>query len=155
MFKKTLISTFIVLLVVLSSGCSGDTPPTLRESAASLDAAIIKYDNIMGLYSSGNYTAAREEYIAVAATFRNCQSTLETVSKGNLTALERKIAGNLAGCSKQFAYASQYMRDACTEALKPGENNEYLMKVSAEEYALTARITYEANRRDLDLLPES
>lgn len=151
MIKKAFIIALSLLLVVLSSGCSGgSTAPTLRESVASLDAAVVKYDSIMGLYSSGNYTGAREEYIAIAETFHDCQSALETAARGDATPLEKKIAGNLAGCSGQFAYASQYMRDACTEALKHSEN-EYLVKITADEYALTARNTYEANRRDLSL----
>ena len=41
------------------------------------------------------------------------------------------------------------MRDACTEALKKGENNAYLMKVTADEYALTARLNYNENRKEL------
>jgi hypothetical protein len=156
MLKKTVFIALIVLPALLSAGCSGGgTPLTLRESVANLDAAMVKYDGIMGLYSSGNYTAARQEYIAIAATFRDCQSALETASRGELTPLEKKIAGNLAGCAKQFAYASQYMRDSCTEALKPGENNAYLMKATADEYDLTARNTYEANRRDLNLFWKS
>jgi hypothetical protein len=126
-------------------------PPTLKENVAKLDAAVAKYDSIMGVYSSGNYTGARQEYIAVAGTFHDCQSALETASNGNLTALEKRIAGNLAGCSKQFAYAAQYMRDACTEALNQGEN-EYLFKSTAEEYELTAHNTYEANRQELNRL---
>jgi hypothetical protein len=152
MFKKTVIIALSVLLVVLSSGCAGGgTPPTLRESVANLDAALAKYDGIMGLYSGGNYEAARQEYIAVAATFHDCQSALETASKDNLSAIEKRNAGNLAGCCKQFAYGAQYMRDACTEALKPGENNAYLMEASAEEYVLTARNSYQTNREELDM----
>ncbi len=150
-FKKAAIIAFSLLLVVLCSGCfGGSPPPTLKESVASLDAAIVKYDSIRGLYTSGNYSAAKQEYIAVAATFHDCQSQLKTAADGNVTSIEKRIAGNLAGCAGQFAYAAQYMRDSCTEALKPGDNNAYLMKVSADEYELTARNTYEANRQDLN-----
>jgi hypothetical protein len=151
MLKKTVIITLILLLVVLSSGCFG-SPPTLRESVAKLDAAVLKYDSIRGLYVSGNYTEAKQEYIAMAQTFTDCQSELKTIQNGNLTALEKKIVFALAGCSGQFAYASRYMRDACTEGLKKGENNQYLMKVSADEVELTARTVYQANRKELDRL---
>ncbi len=43
------------------------------------------------------------------------------------------------------------MRDSCTEALKKGENNAYLMKVTADEYDLTARLNYNENRKELEL----
>jgi hypothetical protein len=152
MLKKTFIIALSLLLVVLSSGCfGGSPPPTLKESLTDLDAAVIKYNNIMGLYTVGNYTAAKEAYIAVAATFRDCESSLETAANGNVTTLEKRDANNLAGCCRQFAAAAQYMRDACTESLKPGENNAYLMKVSADECALTARLNYEANKRELEM----
>jgi hypothetical protein len=152
MLKKTVITALILLSFVLSSGCFGGSSPTLRESVLSLDDAIMKYDAIRGLYTSGNYTEARQEYIAMAATFTDCQSALEKHQNGNLTTLEKKIVVSLAGASKQFAYASRYMRDACTEALKKGDNNQYLMKISADELELTARTVYQANRKDLDRL---
>jgi hypothetical protein len=69
-----------------------------------------------------------------------------------VTTLEKKILVGLAGCSGQFALASRYMRDACTEALKKGDNNEYLMKISADEVELTARDIYQTNRKDPDRL---
>jgi hypothetical protein len=152
MLKKTVIITLTLLLVVLSSGCFGGSSRTLREDVARLDAAVVKYDTIRGMYNSGNYTEARQEYIAMAATFTDCQSALTKQQNGNVTALEKKILVSLAGCSGQFAYASRYMRDACTEALKKGENNEYLMKISADELELTARTIYQTNRKDLDQL---
>jgi hypothetical protein len=152
MLKKTVIITLILLPILLSSGCFGGSSPTLKEDVASLDAAVAKYDSIRGLYTSGNYTEAKQAYIAMADTFTDCQSALEKQQNGNLTALEKKIVTGLAGCSKQFAFASRYMRDACTEALKKGENNQYLMKISADEVELTARSNYRTNRQDLDRL---
>jgi hypothetical protein len=152
MLKKTVIITLILLPILLSSGCFGGSSPTLKENVASLDAAVVKYDTIRGLYTSGNYTEAKQEYIAMATTFTDCQSALEKLENGNLTALEKKIVVGLAGCSKQFAIASRYMRDACTEALKKGESNQYLMKISADEVEITARSNYQTNRQDLDRL---
>jgi hypothetical protein len=152
MFKKTVIIALILLPVVLSSGCFGGNSPTLKENVASLDAAVVKYDTIRGLYTSGNYTEAKQEYIAMATTFADCQSALEKLENGNLTALEKKIVVGLAGCSGQFAIASRYMRDACTEGLKKGENNQYLMEISAEEVEITARSNYQTNRQDLNRL---
>jgi hypothetical protein len=150
MLKKTFIIALSLLLVVLACGCfGGNPPPTLKESMTNLDAAVIKYDNIMGSYTVGNYTAAKEEYIAMAATFWDLESSFNTAANGNLSTIEKRDAGNLAGACKQFAYASQYMRDACTESLKKGENNDYLMKVTADEYALTARLNYNENRNEL------
>ena len=150
MIKKAFVIALSVLLVVLSSGCSGGSPPSLKESVSNLDAAVLKYNGIMGLYTSGNYSAAREEYIAAAARFRDCESSLKAAANGNVTSLQKKDAGNLAAICEQFAYAAQYMRDACTEALKPGPNNAYLMKVTADEYALMANDNYQEIKKELD-----
>ncbi len=150
MLKKATIIALIMLPVVLASGClGGSPPPTLKECVASLDDAVVQYDTIMGLYSSGNYTGAREQYIANAATFRQCKADLETAAKGNVTSAEKRIADKLAVSAGQFAYAAQYMRDSCTEAVKTGDNNAYLFKAQAEEYALAARNTYSACKQDL------
>jgi hypothetical protein len=73
----------------------------------------------------------------------------EGIAKTDISALEKRDAGNLAGCSKQFAYAAAYMRDACTEEMKPGSENAYLMKISADECELVARTVYNANREEL------
>ena len=150
MLKKTFIITLSLLLVLLSSGCfGGSPPPTLKECLTNLDAAVIKYDGIMGSYSVGNFTAAKQEYIDMAATFRDLESAFRAASNGDLSTIEKRDAGNLAGSCKQFAYACQYMRDSCTESLKKGENNAYLMKVTADEYLLTARLNYDENRKEL------
>lgn len=152
MLKKTFIIALSLLMVVLLSGCfGGNPPPTLKETLTNLDAAVMKYDSIMGQYTVGNYTAAKEEYIDMAATFRGLESAFKTASNGDLSTIEKKDAGNLAGSCKQFAYACQYMRDSCTEAMKKGENNAYLMKVRADEYALTARLNYNENKNELQL----
>jgi hypothetical protein len=152
MLKKTLIIALCLLIVVLTSGCfGGSPPPTLKESLTKLDAAVLNYNGIVGLYTAGNYSAAKEAYIAAAAAFRDCESTLAAAANGNVTTLEKRDANNPAGCCRQFATAAKYMRDACTESLKPGRNNAYLMKVSADECALTARLNYETNERELEM----
>ena len=98
MLKKTFIITLSLLLVVLSSGCfGGSPPPTLKECLTNLDAAVIKYDGIMGSYSVGNYTAAKQEYIDMAATFRDLESAFRAASNGDLSTIEKRDAGNLAG----------------------------------------------------------
>jgi hypothetical protein len=151
MLKKAIIITLCLLLVVLSLGCfGGNSPPTLKESLTSLDTAIVNYESVKSMYYSGNLTVAKEQFIAIAATFKSCQSELDAASKRDLTTLEKRDAANLAGAAGQFAYAAQYMRDACTESMKKGDNNAYLFKVTADEYEIIARSNYETNKEELE-----
>lgn len=148
--KRAVPVLLIVLLIASSSGCfGGGTPPTLKEELSSLDTALAKYNDAKNLYNQGNYQDAKQAFIASIDLFKACKSAFDSIAKSDISALEKRDAGNLAGCSGQYAYAAAYMRDACTEELKPAPNNGYLMKVSADEYEQTARITCDAAREDL------
>jgi len=148
--KKAMPVLLIVLLIAASSGCFGGSPPsTLKEELSSLDTALAKYNDAKNLYNQGNYQDAKQAFIASVDLFKARQSAFERIAKSDISALEKRDAGNLAGCSGQFAIAAAYMRDGCTEELKPAPNNGYLMKVSADECELTARLTCDAAREDL------
>jgi hypothetical protein len=148
--KKAVPAILIVLLIALSSGCLGGSAlPTLKEELSILDAAIANYNHAKDLYNDGDYQNAKQAFIEAVDRFKACNSAFDGISKTDISALEKRDAGNLAGCSKQFAYAAAYMRDACTEEMKPGSDDAYLMKVSADECELTARTVYDANREEL------
>jgi hypothetical protein len=148
--KKAVPVLLIVLLIVSSSGCFGGSAlPTLKEELSSLDAALTKYEHAKDIYNDGDYQNAKQAFIDAVETFKACNSAFDGIAKTDISALEKRDAGNLAGCSKQFAYAAAYMRDACTEEMKPGSENAYLMKISADECELVARTVYNANREEL------
>ena len=153
LLKKAIILALIALLIVPFSGClgSGSPPPTIREELASLDAAIAQYQQAYGLYSYGDYTAAHDDYVKAVDMFKDCQSKFTWIASGNLTALDKRIATNLAGCSMQYSRAAAYMRDSSTEAMKPAPNNAYLFQTEAEEFEQSARLAYQSNVQDLAL----
>ncbi len=148
--KKAVSVLLIVLLIASSSGCFGSVAlPTLKDELSTLDAAVVKYDHAKDLYNSGDYQNAKQAFIESVEELKACNSAFDGIAKTDISALEKRDAANLAGRSKQFAYAAAYMRDACTEELKPGSENGYLMKVSADECELVAKTVYDANREEL------
>jgi hypothetical protein len=138
----------IVMLVASASGCFGGEKPTLKEEVAKLDAALVKYNDAKKLYNQGQYQNAKDEFIDCVNQFKACESTFGEISKGDVTALEKRDAGNLASSSLQYAYAAAYMRDSCTEALKKTDK-VYLMKVSAEECEQSAKMNYASSMEEL------
>lgn len=150
MLKKGIFLGLIILTIVLTSGCtSGASLPTLREETSILDDTVAKYDNAMSLYRQDDYARAKAEFVEAVSGFKDCQSKFDEIAKSDLTELEKKDAGKLASSSLQFAYASAYMRDACTEAMNE-DGDGYYMEVSASEYETTARNLYEANKAELE-----
>lgn len=154
MWKKAAIVAISILMVLSVCGClgGGSTPPTPREEASALNNATALYYHAEGQYSSQNYSGARQEFVDAAAQFHDCQSQFTAIAGGNVTALEKQIATNLAGASGQYASAAQYMRDACSEATKPGNNNALLYKSYADDYETSARDAVQANEQNLAYL---
>lgn len=147
--KRALLTALILSLIVPASGCLGGSPPTSREALASLDAAVQQYHGAMGPYTSGNYSGARDEYSACVDRFKACHDQFDRIANADVPSLEKVIAGNLASAAEKYAYASAYMRDSCKDALKSG-GNVYMLKVSADEFDLAARLIYDKNKANLE-----
>lgn len=147
--KMAGLAVLVMLLIVPASGCFGGDVPTLEEEMANMETALANYNSAKNLYNKGDFQDAKQAFIASVEEFKARQSSFDRIAKSDVSALEKKEAGNLAGSSMQYAHAAAYMRDACTEELKPGSNNAYLMKVSADEFEMTAKLNYETARGEL------
>jgi len=152
MWTRSLFPIFAIVLLVTTAGCLGigASPPNFKDQATKFDATVQLYNHAKDLYRDGNYTSAKAEFIDAVNQFKDNKAAYDTISKQNISSIEKKIASDMSTDAEQYAYAAAFMRDAADAGARGDHASAYAIELNADEFDLVARNNYQDNKQAME-----